>query len=195
VGVDFAVTAAKSRVEGQKVLYVGSDNAMNVQGLRDFLRFAWPAVRKQVPEAELLVAGRVCDSVRCRFPGVRLLGPVRDLSDLYRQTKVTINPSLAGTGLKVKTLEALSFLQPVVTWSTGTDGLRPELTQFCKVATDWFEFRAKLADILLDTSTVSFGEDAAQVIQRSLSPETTYAAMREELVAFFQRAEAVQAAG
>jgi len=148
-----------------------------------------------VPEAELLIAGRVCDSVGCRFPGVRLLGPVRDLADLYRQTKVTINPSLAGTGLKVKTLEALSFLQPVVTWPTGVDGLRPELARFCKVATDWFEFRENLIDILLNSSSVGLPEDAAEIIQRSLSPDTTYAAMREELASFFQSVNAIQGVG
>jgi len=195
VGVDFSVKAEKRTVDGQRILYVGSDNAMNVQGLRDFLRFAWPAVLRRVPEAELLIAGRVCDSVRCRFPGVRLLGPVRDLADLYRQTKVTINPSLAGTGLKVKTLEALSFLQPVVTWPTGVDGLGPELAQFCKVATDWFEFRENLIDILLNSSSVGLPEDAAEIIQRSLSPDTTYAAMREGLASFFQSVNAVQAVG
>ncbi len=195
VGVDFTVQTEKPSVKGQKVLYVGSDNAMNVQGLRDFLRFAWPGVLKRVPQAELLVAGRVCDSVRCRFPGVRLLGPVGDVGDFYRQAKATINPSLAGTGLKVKTLEALSFLQPVVTWPTGVEGLRPELVRFCKVATDWLEFREILIDILLDPSVALFAEDAAQTIQHSLSPEITYAAMREELAAFFQSARVVQAVG
>ena len=55
--------------------------------------------------------------------GVRVLGLVDDLTARYQEAALVINPVVAGTGLKIKMLEALCHLRPIVTWPAGVDGL------------------------------------------------------------------------
>jgi hypothetical protein len=42
VGVDFDVLQHNPASPKHVIFYVASDNAMNVKGVLDFLRFAWP---------------------------------------------------------------------------------------------------------------------------------------------------------
>lgn len=189
VGVDFPLSPSDQIPSGRRILYVASDNVMNVRGLRDFLRFAWPSIVRAVPDAELLVAGNVCRSIRFYPDQVKLLGLVDDLGALYRECKLTINPAAAGTGLKIKTLEALSFLRPLVTWPNGVDGLDPALAALCCVARDWWEFHQSVAKILLDPRERWFGNQEQGVIEDSLSPTAVYAALERELSATFPNPE------
>ena len=78
-GVDFDVVEDAGIPPGRRVLYVASDNPMNRKGLRDFLRFAWPRVRRDIPDAELLLAGPVSRTLFNDAPGVTRLGLVDDL--------------------------------------------------------------------------------------------------------------------
>src|SRR5262249_2114295 len=78
-GVDFDVADATSTPSGRRILYVASDNPMNRKGVEDFLRFAWPKIVREVPDAELLVAGKIGQTITRSIPGVVLLGAVDDL--------------------------------------------------------------------------------------------------------------------
>ena len=176
-GVDFDVVADGGAPEGRRILYVASDNPMNRKGLHDFLRFAWPQVRQLVPSAELVVAGRIASTVHEEFPGVITLGPVDDLTALYREARAVINPAIAGTGVKIKTLEALGHLRPIVTWPTGVDGLAPELAALCTQATDWYEFSRRVAELLAADTPRLFSAGERDAIERFLSPSAAYATM------------------
>ena len=57
----------------------GSGNALNLGGLRDFLRFAGLACETSVPGAVLRVAGGVGRAVPPGTAGVNVLGHVPDL--------------------------------------------------------------------------------------------------------------------
>ncbi len=180
-GVDFLISDANQPVSGHKVLFIASDNPMNARGLREFLRFSWPSIVRVVPDAELLVAGKVCRTVPFAPPQVTLLGSVENLDPLYTQAKVVINPALAGTGLKIKTLEALSFLRPLVTWPTGADGLHPNIRALCLLATDWFEFSEKVVRVLNDASEHWFTLEEAATLRTYLSAETAYSGLDSAL--------------
>jgi hypothetical protein len=123
---------------------------MNVKGTGDFLRFAWPLIRRQVPDAEFWVAGHVGRALPSGGAGVRVLGPVDDVDELYRGARLTINPAVAGTGVKVKTLESLSRLRPVVCWPAGVGGLPEDVRTHCDVVDNWFEFAARVVERLRD---------------------------------------------
>jgi hypothetical protein len=183
-GVDFDVVEDPGIPSGRRVLYVASDNPMNRKGLSDFLRFAWPQIHRDVPDAELLVVGNVNRALSVETPGVIQLGPVDDLDALYREARVIINPAVAGTGLKIKTLEALCHFRPIVTWPTGTDGLAPELAALCVTAQDWYEFSRRVGAVLAATEPVPFSDKQRNTIVSLTSPASVYRAMTDAIEAF-----------
>ena len=174
-GIDFDVVGEPVLPRERIVVYVGSGNPMNVHGLREFLKLAWPSIREQVPDAVLRVAGAVGEAVDHCPPGVEVVGRVADLDGLYRTARVVINPALAGTGVKIKTVEALARLRPVVTWPTGVEGLPHELVNLCDVVRDWFEFSSRVVSRLATDRSEAFSAADRQVLERAVSPQQVYA--------------------
>ena len=102
--------------------YIASVNDSNIDAIESFLEQVWPRIGDRA-EVELVVAGAICkkipsrvDQLNLKTAGrVRLLGSVKNLIDFYREIDVAINPVQFGTGLKIKTAEALSHGIPVLT--------------------------------------------------------------------------------
>ncbi len=101
---------------------VGSNNPINRQSQQWFFREIWPLLRQRLPEVEIWIGGLLCASVLAG-PGIRLLGQLASLDDFYRECPVMINPMQVGTGLPIKTIEALAHGRPIVTTATGAQGL------------------------------------------------------------------------
>jgi glycosyltransferase involved in cell wall biosynthesis len=182
-GVDFDRPARVSPPPADPVaLLVASDNALNVSGARDLLSLAWPLVRRSCPGARLLIAGKVCDALEGTPEGVELLGYADDLEALYARARVVLNPAVAGTGLKIKTLESLAHLRPTVVWPSGTDGLSPTLRSSCSVASNWYEFAQKVTEGLSGRASSNL-LDKKEEIWRELSPEVVYAELDRVLAA------------
>jgi SAM-dependent methyltransferase len=186
VGVDFDVASEDKTPSGHNVFYVGSDNAMNVRGLKDFLQFAWPLISRDVPDAILSVAGRIGRAVTTSDPRVRMLGPVDNMEALYSEACVTINPAVAGTGLKIKTVESLCHLRPIVCWPSGIDGMEPALADLCIPVRDWYEFYRSTVRVLTDSRPQWFTAQERGLITDRLSAHTVYAPLCDRLAAFFQ---------
>jgi SAM-dependent methyltransferase len=182
IGVDFPVVEVdRTSRPGASVLVVASASPMNVKGLHDFLSFSWPLVRKEVPVAELLIVGAVGDTVDQPADNVRVLGRIEDLRPLYAQARVTINPAIAETGLKIKTVEALCHLRPVVCWPSGSDGVAAEARRFCQVATDWVGFARHVIRLLQSDEEAFAVEDEREILHHVFSPEVVYAPLSEVL--------------
>ncbi|MGE0463061.1 MAG: glycosyltransferase [Vicinamibacterales bacterium] len=190
-GVDAAVGSAVPWPDHPVAFLPASGNPMNIVGLRDFLRFAWPRVRAAVPEAELRVAGGVGRAVPPGTPGVAVLGHVPDLAHEYAAARVVINPAVAGTGLKIKTVEAVAALRPVVGWPHNRDGLPASLIPFVAEAGDWHDFADQVARHLVQAQS-PFDERAVAAITRELSPATVYRELDERVARFLARARVGQ---
>ena len=111
----------------------------------------WPELRRRRPEAQLLIAGRRLDPGRfpgADQPGVRWVGAVERAAEFIRGLAVLLYPLPAGSGLKVKVLEALALGVPVVTTPEGAEGLAS--TQGVMVAEDDRELAAAAAQLLAD---------------------------------------------
>jgi glycosyltransferase involved in cell wall biosynthesis len=183
-GVDADVETSRRWPSQPVALLAGSSNPLNLVGLRDFLRFAWPTVRQRVPTAVLRVAGGVGRGVPPGSPGVEVLGHVQDLAAEYLNARVAINPTVAGTGLKIKTVEALAHATPVVGWPHSRDGLSARLAPFVFEARDWHDFAAAVSRGL-EESQCPFDATAVQVIREELSGDHVYRALDERLTRFF----------
>ena len=183
-GVDFEVIEHGDWPPDPIVFCVGSDNPRNMLGLRDFLRFAWPEIRSAVPDARLAVAGSVGVAVPDYAQGVDVLGHIDDLAPLYLRARVVVNPAAAGTGLKVKTVEALSHLRPIVTWPNGLEGLPPDLAELVPPAQDWFDFAERVIT-RLRADTPAFDAATVASIRHLLSADHVYGELEARLAGFF----------
>lgn len=54
------------------------------------------------------------DGVICNYSNVRVLGTVADLSETYRSADVVVEPIITGSGMKVKTAEALMHGKEII---------------------------------------------------------------------------------
>jgi glycosyltransferase involved in cell wall biosynthesis len=120
--------------------YLGSSNPMNTRALRRFVAaLDLPALA--AAGGELRVAGAAATGLD-PAPGLVLLGPVADPDDLYAQVDLVVNPHEGGTGLKIKTVEALARGRPVAGTAEAFAGLAPEAA--CHAAPD----AAALAEVI-----------------------------------------------
>jgi glycosyltransferase involved in cell wall biosynthesis len=91
-----------------------------------FTRDTLPLIRREVPGAELIVVGRAdAGGARAiaRRPGVRLLGALESLDDVVASSRMLVVPLRAGSGTRVKILDAFARGLPVVSTTVGHEGL------------------------------------------------------------------------
>lgn len=115
------------------ILFVGADYGPNITAIKWFVHNVFPQILEQDAEVRLLVAGKVCGSIET-VNNVIKLGYVEDLDDLYANVRIVINPIRFGTGLNIKSIEALSHLRPLVTTTIGAKGISGNGREIFKLA-------------------------------------------------------------
>jgi glycosyltransferase involved in cell wall biosynthesis len=122
--------APKRATLSKRVLFVGNFHiSLNREALKWYLQGVHPLLT-QDPEYELVVAGSTrglaseleFPEALKREPRCRVYLNTGDLTSLYDQAAVFINPMQHGTGVKVKNIHAIERRVPVVTTSVGNDG-------------------------------------------------------------------------
>ena len=131
-------------------------------------------MRPEEPDAELSVIGSFGDADEACSWDIRILGRVDDVTAAYAQARVVINPAVAGTGLKIKTVEAVSHRRPIVLWPSGVEGIAPPARAMCHVATDWFEFAQRVTGLLLCYNDEGAFKQHSQEISSHLGPAHVY---------------------
>jgi hypothetical protein len=107
-GVERSLTKPASTVELEGFMVQDFRFIKAFQALKPEVRRIIDAVAE--PSVSLLIAGPICaESPKDSRKGVRLLGIVQDLAELYRQASVVIDPVLGGTGKSNKAVEALTL--------------------------------------------------------------------------------------
>lgn len=96
-----------------RVGYIGSGNPFNIISIETFQNAI-----KQSPTLfdnfEFVLGGSICKTFSASNEVFEIVGMVDDLDTFYRDIDVAVNPMLGGTGLKIKSLEALSFGKPLM---------------------------------------------------------------------------------
>lgn len=86
----------------------------------------WPIVKREIPEAKLIIAGECPGNIKCfqrEHKGVEFRGFVDDLDKLYRETRVVCCPIQSGSGTRIKIIEAAAYGKAIVSTSLGAEGL------------------------------------------------------------------------
>ena len=115
--------------EGTRLLFVGPFRyAANRDGIARFLDEAWPAIRRRVPSATLLILGGdehrefTRDAAAFAQAGVEVLGHRDDVPDILGASTLTINPQQSIRGSAVKLVESLAAGRVCVSTAAGARG-------------------------------------------------------------------------
>jgi len=111
----------------------------------------------------------VGDVIRSLTPAssVELTSFVESLAELYQQSHVVVNPARVGTGLKIKTVEALSYAKAVVATQVGGEGLEDGWQTALRVEDDAERFAAAIAELLEDTTSAALlGQEGQSYLQK-----------------------------
>jgi glycosyltransferase involved in cell wall biosynthesis len=107
--------------------FIASDAPFNLEALLFFTREILPLVRQHRPDFRLLVTGGVTipfSRLGMADDGIVLERSVKEVATFYERIAIGVVPLLTGTGISLKTLEALRFGRPVVAMPAGARGLK-----------------------------------------------------------------------
>ena len=91
------------------IVFLSGNNQYNINGLIWFIDEVFKKIKIKFEDAKLIVCGSICKHFHSDNPGIVFLGYVEDPIDLYKLGDIAINPCYEGTGLKIKTFEAISY--------------------------------------------------------------------------------------
>lgn len=136
-------------VGNHKMVFLSGNNGFNQNGIKWFIKEVFPLIRKRFSDAELLVGGSICKVLPSLgdIEGVKALGYVDDPADFYALADVAINPVYQGTGLKIKTFEAISFDKVTIVHPHSMAGVFKKDTaplMSSDKPQDWVEFLEKI---------------------------------------------------
>jgi polysaccharide biosynthesis protein PslH len=134
-----------------KVLYIASLNRTNLHGIKYFINDVLPKVRAKLPDFQLLIAGKICEALD-EVDGCVKLGYVKNLNEVYDNTNVVINPICFGTGLKIKSIEALGQSKVLITTPEGAKGLEAGASQAFLVSKNAEDFYQNIIEVLTNST-------------------------------------------
>ncbi len=121
------------------LLFLGSfRHAPNVEALQWFLKEVFPRIRAAEPRAKLVIVGSdppPRHSLR-DAEAIEMVGFVEDVREPLAKYAVFVCPILAGSGVRVKLLEAFAAGIPVVSTRIGAEGLARKDGEVCALADD-----------------------------------------------------------
>lgn len=159
---------------------IGSDNPANCEGLDLFLEHSWPIILAKQPQARLCIAGKLGITFQNKRPhglpdGVDTLGWIPDLALFYRDQRVIVNPVVRGTGLKIKSVEAMAHARPLVAYPVGLEGMDWSADlPWIEVADPQSMALACIALISDPGRCDAMGESARQYATQTLADEHVY---------------------
>jgi glycosyltransferase involved in cell wall biosynthesis len=140
--------------DANRLLFLGSlDYMPNDDAILYFCQAILPRLRMKVPRFTLRVVGggatpQVGNMGRLRE--VDLAGMVPDVTPEYEKASVVVVPLRAGSGTRIKILEAFSFRKPVVSTTIGAEGLGAIHEQHLLIADTPEQFASACARLLTD---------------------------------------------
>ena len=108
------------------LFHIGSmDWRPNEEGVRWFLDKVWPLLHSELPRWRLFLAGRRMpkDLMELDTDGVTVVGEVPDAAYFIASKQINIVPLLAGSGIRVKIIEAMAQGKTVITTTVGATGI------------------------------------------------------------------------
>lgn len=135
------------------IFHIGSmEWQANEQGVMWFLKKVWPLVLSVEPNVKFHLAGKVLSKTDPRFfqTGIVNHGEVDDAEVFMQKYGIMMVPIQAGSGIRIKSLEAMALGVPIVSTSIGAQGLSVDKGTQMIIADDPADFANGIVQLLLN---------------------------------------------
>ncbi len=186
---------------GPDIVIVASANYPNFLGIFWFLREVVPLI----PDVPIRIVGNIDAEFRRRAPGVfrahaaMFEGRVRDLHRIYADAAAVLLPITDGSGISIKTIEALSSGAPLVATPSAFRGMGADPAQLANVsfACDAPSFAAAIRRIkrVPTTPEERMNSDTYRLYERMFSPRAYRHALAELVTPLVECKQPVQRGG
>ncbi len=140
------------RSDRAEIIFSGNlEYAPNIQAVRFFHRYIWPALGARWPKLKWKILSKNPGSIRelaARDPNIEITGFVEDAIAVIAQAQVAVVPLLAGSGTRIKILEAWAAGTPVVSTRIGAEGLECRDREHLILADGAETFTAAVSELL-----------------------------------------------
>lgn len=140
--------------EHKKLFFIGAlDWIPNQEGLIWFMEKVWKLLLIRIPGIEFHIAGRNAPAwmeKRCREMKVHYHGEVEDAYHFMDLNDIMVVPLFAGSGMRIKIIEAMARSKVVVTTTIGAEGLGVENKKHLLVGDSEDELVNGITQLIMD---------------------------------------------
>lgn len=169
------------------ILYLGTLSWQpNVEGVERFVDSVFPRIRRAIPEAHLVVAGRGASKQLAEkvedTDGAEFAGEVDDPEDLYERARVFVDATRTGGGTRLKVLNALARGVPVVASPQAAAGLDLVANEHILVARSDEAMAAAITNLMNDPARWKIlSENARALVRARYVADAAFRPLDEEL--------------
>ncbi len=161
----------KSKLQPDSIFHLASmEWEANVSGLEWFLSKVWPLLLSVQPQMQIHIGGKSLEKKDRRYfqSGLINHGEVLNASEFMKHHGIGIVPLWAGSGLRMKLLEAMSLGIPCVTTSIGAQGLNVEHNKEVLIADTAQDFANALLKLNTDRKfAIEIGKNALNYVMKN----------------------------
>jgi glycosyltransferase involved in cell wall biosynthesis len=157
--VPYAVDSKRRNIRKEivNIGFVGSEYQPNVVSVNWFVTYVWPSVSDNNNSLVFNIYGRVCNRINPKIVesnhSINLHGFCNEVSVVYEESDILVNPVFFGGGLKIKNIEALGNGLPLITTTHGSSGLERGINSAFLVADTPSEFITAMNNLITEEDT------------------------------------------
>lgn len=141
-----------ARSDRLEIIFSGNlEYGPNIQAVQFFHRDIWPALQSRWPNLKWKILSKNAGALReltVRDPNIEITGFVEDAVAVIAQAQVAVVPLRAGSGTRIKILEAWAAATPVVSTTIGAEGLEYRDRQDLVIADNPAQFAGEVSGLL-----------------------------------------------
>ncbi len=145
-GFDITQLPAVTNVENC-IYHIGAMDWMpNIEGMRWFMKEVWPIVHSKKTNYILHLAGKNMGEEFYQYHNLNVEnhGQVINALDFVANKSTLIVPLFSGSGMRVKTVEAMAMGKTIIGTEMAAQGLPPEVKQYMIIVNSAQEFAEKI---------------------------------------------------